>query len=537
MSQNHFFIFFIVWLFSYSLLGQTTLPTEKVDVIKDFEVRLKDSEKKEISPTLPPLDNSPKTQFYNIQGKLAEIEYPGPSIRPLAISKEKLPTGKNGFIKIGGSFPLGYLGEGEISKNWDQASFQFGLHQFLLDNSDEEPSQKIGRTQAHLKGTYLGKKGAKVYTQGGYSSNLYHYYGYQFIPNHDPTIIFEDDVIAQNFRKLSFSTFAENNSKNKLGITYKGGLQLYHLKDNFLSRERNVDADLVVQKWFGEKHDLSIKTGAFYTNYRDTVTQKMSILEFSPSFTFRHRSFSIQGGANLFQDERNTHIFPVLEIKGMILKGILMLQVGIKGDIIQENMDSYTRYNPFTQMNFDIMNATQIEYYGILTGEITNIKYRAKINYLNTTALPLFLHDGESLPRFEVVLDTANVLSFEGQLTFPINEKFVINTELVSRIFDIKNQDKAWHRPGFEFNTQLSYRSKNEKISTFISAIAVGNIAISSEEKLKPILEVNIGGDFRISDNLRIFGQVNNLTNRTNERWLFYRRFGINPSAGLSLIF
>lgn len=537
MFNNHFLTFLLCFSLTLTLNGQTALPTEKVDVIKDFEVRLKDSEKKEITPTLPPLDIATKTQYYNIQGKLAEIEYPGPSIRPLAVSKDKIPEGNNGYLKVGGSYPIGYMGEGEVTKNWDQAALQFGLHQFLLDNSKNNPSQKTGRTSVHLKGTYFGKKGSKVYTQGGYSSNLYHFYGYQFLPEYDPSNIYEEDAIAQKFRKLSFSTFIENNAKNKLGLTYQGGLQLYRLKDNFLSRERNLKGDIAVQKWFGEKHDLSIKAGGLLTNYKDTITQKLSILEFSPSFTFRHRAFSLKGGASLFQDEKVTHIFPNIEVKGMIIPGILMVQAGIKGEIAQENMDSYTRYNPFTDMSLNIINAKQTQFYALVTGEINQIGYQAKINYLNTSALPLFVSKDELLPRFEVILDTTTVLSFEGNLNFPINEKFQVNTEVISRIFDTKNEEKAWHRPGFEFNTQLTYKSKNQKLTSSISAVAIGNIAYSSTENLNPILEINIGGDYQITDHLRIFGQVNNLTNRTNERWLYYRRFGINPSAGLSLIF
>jgi hypothetical protein len=518
MHNSHFFIFLICISIASSLNGQTTLPTEKVDVIKDFEVRLKDSEKKEITPTLPPLDTAIKSQFYNIQGKLAEIEYPGPSIRPLAVSKDKIPEGNNGYLKVGGSI-------------------QFGLQQFLLDNTKNISSQKTGRTSAHLKGTYFGKKGSEVYIQGGYNSNLYHYYGYQFLPEYDPSTIYEEDAIAQKFRRLSFSTFIENNAKNKLGLTYQGGIQLYRLKDNFLSRERNFRGDVAIQKWFGERHDLSIKAGALMNNYRDTTTQKLSILEFSPSFTFRHRSFSLKGGASLFQDEMITHIFPNIELKGMIIPGILMIQAGIKGEIAQENMDSYTRYNPFTNMDLSVVNAKQTQFYGLVTGEINKISYQAKINYLNTSALPIFVSKNEQLPRFEVILDTASILSFEGNLSFPINEKFKFDTEVISRVYDTKNEEKAWHRPGFEFNTQLTYRSKNQKLTSSISAVAIGKIAYSSTENLIPILEINVGGEYRITDNLKIFGQVNNLTNQTNERWLYYRRFGINPSAGLSLIF
>jgi hypothetical protein len=532
LAQTVFFLFVMIKSFS-----QTTLPTEKVDVIKDFEVRLKDSEKKEITPTLPPLDTANRSQNYTISAKSAEIDYPGPSIRPLAVPKDPSPEKYNGLVKAGGSYPVGYLGEGAISRHWDQATLQVGFRQMLLDNTKQNPSQKVGATEALIGGSYFGKKGARVSNNIRYNADRFHYYGYQFLPEYDNSFVYEDDAISQRFRRFSVGSIVENNAKNKLGITYQGGVQFYRLNDNYSAKENNLHAHLNFQKWFAEKHDLSIKTSAILNNYRDTALQKLNILEFSPSFTFRHREFSIKGGASLFQDDKVAHIFPNVELKGILIKGIMMFQAGFKGQIVQENMASITSFNPFVHTRLQTTNATQAEFYGIITGELKKINYHTKVAYLNTSALPLFLTKLDPLPVFDVLLDTVSMVTLEATVGFPVNNRFKVNSAVVSRIFNPKTQSKAWHRPGLEFNTQLTYQSSNGKFSASATAIGIGRIAIADDSFLSPILEINLSSNYKITEHIRVFGLVNNLTNRTNERWAYYRRFGINPMAGLSLVF
>jgi len=51
---------------SIQIQAQVDLPTEQVEVIKNFEATLEETEKVPIDPELPPLDTSTQLQQYQI---------------------------------------------------------------------------------------------------------------------------------------------------------------------------------------------------------------------------------------------------------------------------------------------------------------------------------------------------------------------------------------------------------------------------------------------------------------------------------------
>jgi outer membrane receptor protein involved in Fe transport len=51
--------------------------------------------------------------------------------------------------------------------------------------------------------------------------------------------------------------------------------------------------------------------------------------------------------------------------------------------------------------------------------------------------------------------------------------------------------------------------------------------------RLSPGLDFNIGGEFDIGQNWRIWLQMNNLFNNTYQRWNQYPVFGFNVMAGV----
>ena len=111
--QNTKIIFFFLFAFALNqvAIAQEDLPSEEVEVIKDFDARLIETEKVAINPTLPKQNNTVKTQTYTIPTRSMQVEYLPPKIRPLAMKRDQLPRQYDGFFKAGYGVPSSPLVE------------------------------------------------------------------------------------------------------------------------------------------------------------------------------------------------------------------------------------------------------------------------------------------------------------------------------------------------------------------------------------------------------------------------------------------
>ena len=81
--------FLLILSWGYLFSQDTELPSEQVDVVKEFDAQLKRIERLKITPSLPPIDTAKRALTYFIPSKPINLEYAAPKIRPLAIKGEK----------------------------------------------------------------------------------------------------------------------------------------------------------------------------------------------------------------------------------------------------------------------------------------------------------------------------------------------------------------------------------------------------------------------------------------------------------------
>lgn len=76
---------FSLWAFAISSRAQNELPTAGINIAKDFDARLLESEKIKMPPKLPYIDSTTKRQYYLVPPRLLAIKYETPRLRPLAM--------------------------------------------------------------------------------------------------------------------------------------------------------------------------------------------------------------------------------------------------------------------------------------------------------------------------------------------------------------------------------------------------------------------------------------------------------------------
>jgi hypothetical protein len=531
------------FLISPFLVNAQTLPTEKVDVIKDFEVRLKDSEKKDFQPELPVIKSSIIPQNYNVSAKPIQVSYAPPAIRPLAIKKESSPIIYNSFLKIGGMLPAGFEGNLGIGKSAENYSIGFSAHHLQLNNDSEFENQKNSWTEGHLFGTYFTGP-IVIKGQLGYTIERLYYYGYQFRTTGDSASIdhFPSEQVFQSFQTLKGSLSVSNAKENDLKLDYSLRTNFYHLKDNYAAREQGLSFTGHIEKWIAEKHSVDIHFDGATIQYKDTTDQNLSYINFTPSFAFRHQIFKVIAGVNIIPANGEVKIYPSLNLSSQIIPKGLIVEIGVDGKRTMENLRSLTQYNPFIKTRIQLQPNDMLNIYARAHGSIGKTTYKGEISYVTETALPLFnLVAGDILPRFNVQFDTIKTITIMVSGSMPIKDNFSLSGKFISRTFDAANNDAAWHRIGIEIEGGLTYTSNDQKLlaSLFLNQYSRIPYLRGGIEKafLLPIMELSAHLEYQFSPRVSSYIEVNNLTGNENARWLYYNRYGINPNLGVKVKF
>ena len=194
-----------------ALFAQKELPTESVDVIKDFDARLLESNKLKVTPTLPALDTTTKRQDYVIPPKPLTVVYDAPKLRPIAIKAGKKEDTYNGYVKLGGGVPTSVYGEAgygiTANKQFD-GKVWLKHHQLSADRALE--NQKFSNTDFLLNGNYFLAQNLALEGKVGYGYDRYHFYGY----DHD-SLEFVPEAVRQDYKLLDIGGRVYNSERTE----------------------------------------------------------------------------------------------------------------------------------------------------------------------------------------------------------------------------------------------------------------------------------------------------------------------------------
>ena len=179
-----------------------------------------------------------------------------------------------------------------------------------------------------------------------------------------------------------------------------------------------------------------------------------------------------------------------------------------------------------------------------MRGTVQRIDYDAQVGYKTVNNLALFLLPdvNDTIPRFDVLYDTASIFFIKGSVTAPLFHGFELTGAVSQNFFSLDREEKAWHLPSFTVNVGARYTTVlDEKQGSTL--ILKGDFFLENgvpfrnddgnAENLNGLFDISLGADFFFTKNIGGFVQVNNLANNKRERWHRYPTFGINAMVGL----
>lgn len=532
-------------------LGMTTiafgqLETGEVDVIKNFDARLLDSERRIVKPELPPLDTTTKRQTYNFITKTTEVEYLPPKIRPIAMKGDEIQKGYDGFLRLGGGLPAALFGEGSYNIT-SQENLDFGIYgnHYSANNNNNVENQRFSNTKLGLGGTYYLEQGYAVNADVSYSRDAVYFYGYnEFNAQNETNFSFEPDAVKQRFAIFDASAKIFNGERTVADFNYSAGVDFYTLRDNYSARENGFIFKIDATKWFDETHPLKVQLITDFTSYKDTAKQSLNNFFLKPSYTYHHDVFKAKIGVSIASHEDEFFFFPDLELSANIVEGLVNAFVGAEGDLQKNSFRNLTEYNPYLVSRNFVENTSYYHFYGGIKGNIQGIDYHAQVGYKSANDLALFTLASETDPifRFQTVYDTVNIFNIKASLSAPVIKGVVATATLNQNFFSPKREDKAWHLPNFSLNVGAKYTSDDGKLGVkadmFIeNGAPYPNKIEGTVENLNNLFDINFGTEYFFTDNIGGFFQINNLLNNKQQRWRYYPQMGLNVLVGISARF
>ncbi len=533
---------FILSATAATLVAQNDLPTESVNIVKDFDARLLESNKINVPPTLPPLDTTTKRQDYLVPPKPLTITYDAPTLRPIGMKSGKREKEYNGYVKAGGGVPssiygeLGYAfqsGEKFDGKAWVR---HHGANKKSFEN------QRFSNTDALLNGNVYLDNNLAIEGNVGYTYDRVHFYGY----DHD-SLQYEADQVRQDLKTLRLGGRFYNAERTDMDLNFSVAPNFYRLGDYYSNHENGFDLDMNATKWFAEKHPLSISIRTDFTTYNDTAKQTLNNIYLHPTFTFHADFLNLKVGGLFASNRDEFTIFPDVEVNLRLWGDGLQIFAGADGDLRKNNFQSLSNYNPFIQMRgVDLRNTEWRQYFGGVRGNLGWLEYQGRVRYGKAYDLALIQtnFDASGRPgvtRFGVVYDSTNVFGIQGTVKLTLLKSLVLSGSVSQLVYDLYNEDEPWGLPSIEVNAGAVYTLLDGKATLKGELYLADGIAFLDRENLPyytgGLFDLSFGGSYRFTDNIGVFLDINNVLNNTRERWLDYPMFGINILGGITARF
>ena len=535
-------IILVFFLFSCitSAFAQPDLPSEEVEVIKDFEAALEESFKITVKPELPPVDTSSKNLLYNVPSKTIELDYLPPKIRPIAMKKDAVPRIYNGYLKLGYGIPSSPYGEVSYHAS-DPQKYEVGAHfKHHSANFKDIENQRFAKTNIGLDGTYFHDLGFALGGDIGYDINEVYFYGY----NQDEQSYTREQV-KQRFNTFNFGLKFFNGESTQGDINYYAEANVSNIQDNFAVSETSLDIDLGVTKWFNETHPLTIKIITDFTTFDTTEKQNLNNFYFQPSFTYHADIFKVKIGGNLTSFKDKFTFYPDIEATVNVIGNQLSAFAGWDGDTYKNNFKNVTDYNPFVVSRFGIQNTGYHNFYGGVRGDIKFLDYEVEAGLKKADDLALFLRNhmgtGVDSLRFNVLYDSVDVAYIKGTLNAAPVKGLDVFLTVGQNIYTLTSQEKAWGLPALEVNLGAVLTTLEEKLRIKGELFVENGIpyvnSLGEADNLNGLFDLSFGAHYQATKNFGIWFDLNNIANNKRQRWEGYPTYGINILGGITARF
>jgi hypothetical protein len=553
MYRKSFFLFvFTLSGWGLYLRAQDTTKRRTIDITSSFKPVLREAVKINFNAAPPQADTSKPRLSYNIPAQYLFLMYHPGEMKPVAFQGDTLKPWENyNYIKVGvGNVHFPFIQTGFTFG--DEKTSQFNIFANHLSSKGSLPSQKNSLTDVKLMGTVKTAKNLEWNGSLGFKNDAYYLYGYR------PDSLgakFTSDSLRQFFQTFEGRLSLRNTEPTEFGLTYRPNIKVSVFMDNHdpKASEANTVLNLPLEKSIGKSFGFNLAFTADLTNYRpggSLPNQNNNVYVVTPAFLVKTPNLYLQASVAPSWDNKQFTLLPNFIADVNTTDQRFGVQLGW---IEYYEKGSYQRYesiNPWLAQPGLLLNTRVQERYAGLKGSLDkHFGYSAKIGFNQYRNMPLFVNDtladvtGSGGRQFDVLYEKSmETLQIHGELHYIQGEDFTASASLNYQQFHkLQTQAKAWGLLPLEFNANLKWQAFKDfwaKVDLFAFDGAKYRASNNGADfKGDGAFDLNAGVEFRITRQLNLWVQMNNLFNKKYERWHQYPVYGFNILGGIVFSF
>jgi outer membrane cobalamin receptor len=255
---------------------------------------------------------------------------------------------------------------------------------------------------------------------------------------------------------------------------------------------------------------------------------------------------NVVAGINAIQDE-DLRIYPNLQVK-FRANDFIRLFAGFEGNTQFNSYHSSLLANPWLAQSITLQNTQQK---WMVTGGLSgsnerNVSYELKASYGEYAKMAFFTSSAADLSQFDISYSNGDVaisvLQMQANVKMSITDKIQSDLQVdYTNYGNLGSLLYAYHRP----NIQIAWRNTISVLSKFkvlpeiyyVGGIYGFNPRTQKAVTLDNILDINVKGEYAITEKLTTTVSANNILGKNYQRYLFYPTQGFNFTATLAYSF
>jgi len=579
-----------------SMAQNDTTLTREVEVIKPYNPAISDANKISSMPSVEEPKHEKPSFSYSIFSQPVFNTFSVNTLKAAAFASPPKEDSGFGLIRAGvGNYNKPY---GELFFNSRSMRHTiFGLHgkhlsshgKLNLEGGDEVDAP-FSDNEAEMYFKHFFDKSILTINLN-MSHNGFNYYGYpkDTIPN---LLKKEEQEInylgqRQTFTRGGLNINLENASAGRNDFTFDFDFDYDYFKSKTGQTEHYGKFFADVKKPYDKGAGLLtagvsvIDADNIFNQYLMGMGHNNQIwLTAQPSFMIGGDIASLQvGGKAWFVLDSSTDelakLAPVVKVTFTPVKEIINIFAGIDGNYAPNNYSKTAYENPYIDPLHHVHKNTfeRFRFYGGFDGKLapkTNFKISADYSIIKNKPLYYlfkYMHN-DSLPSsyivdndFDVTYDNLDLLKFNLEIFHASFEKMNLLISGNYYVYKMESMQEAWNLPDWDAKLSLEYKA-SEQLTFSSDLFFVGsrkaviysypgedprplsNADIMNLENLQTevhnlesIFDLNFNADYKVTDKLSVFVQLNNFAFNKYQHWFGYPVQSFNILGGLGYAF
>ena len=325
-----------------------------------------------------------------------------------------------------------------------------------------------------------------------------------------------------------------------------------------------LDYDLeYADSWWGKKHHpqkVGLALGVQYGHdeFPGKVGEDRLVFKANPYFEMKddfyrlHLGVRLDGGTKFNTTAGLLSVHPDVNGSLLVLNNRLEFYAGLSGGRKLVSYRDMMEENPFVAPHLDMeVTTVKLGFEGGLRAHLMNtLDVHVGVRYRHTQNDPFYVVFDRMLSgylldnMFEVFYDESRLTSVTADIRWLAFDKLTIDAGATFNNYRMTVLDHPLYRPKYEARLKVDY-SPMPQLSLFSTFLfQEGRYARNSSPyllnpsfKLKPMMDLGLGADYRFNDQLAVFVKINNLLHQKYQLYYNYPVNGIEFFAGLKMTF